>query len=95
MEAKASSFTKERRNFIEGASIDIKNYLDNVTHEKHQNQTDVWFLLKLSNSGQMNLHEWLESISEDYFEDKSLDDQMYVERIKTRFLNFLAMGSFQ
>lgn len=42
---------------------------------KPQRKIDAWMLLKLSNNNRTNLHEWLEYILKDYYEEKEIEYQ--------------------
>lgn len=57
--------------------------------KKPHNEIDARLLLKLSNDRRTNLHEWLESILEDYCEEQVVEDQTSIERIKTIFYDDL------
>jgi len=89
VQVRANLLIEAHENFIEGSLVESKMFLDSVTHEKNENQFDSYFLLKPSNNGRANLHEWLTLIFEDYCEEQALEDQVFVEHIKITFYDDL------
>jgi hypothetical protein len=48
--------------------------------------------LKVTNGGRMNLHEWVERITEDYITKQAIEDRTSLDTIKDKFYTELQDG---
>jgi hypothetical protein len=46
---------------------------------------DEQLMLKITNGGRTNLHEWFERIAQDYIEEQAIEDSSSIDTVKDKF----------